>query len=216
MGIMSKNNRLNRNNKKAKAKAKAKAKSRARRTSSKTKTKAPRHGAQETRHMSLAETAASYEEGTFCMVPVSKSQQLCGATGAFSLAMEIMALPETAHGNVAVSFDGWDDDPREIFEIPVIREFCNALLHVEPRRLWPYFIPDALANQGIFGSVSTLIATAYPEVARDGRRFGSGRSNELRTKIWQDAIEYPTTDDEKKADRQDWRDLTFSKESEIR
>lgn len=41
-------------------------------------------------------------------------------------------------GSVAVSFDGFNEDPREIYEIPEIRRFCTELDRHFP--YWLYFL----------------------------------------------------------------------------
>lgn len=41
-------------------------------------------------------------------------------------------------GSVAVSFDGFNEDPREIYEIPQIRRFCTELDRYFP--YWLYFL----------------------------------------------------------------------------
>ena len=45
---------------------------------------------------------------------------MCGIT--------LAGIPEDAHGQLWLSFDGWADDPRELFDIPIVVEFCRGLL----------------------------------------------------------------------------------------
>lgn len=37
-------------------------------------------------------------------------------------------MPANVHGRVMLSFQGWADDPRELFEIPEVVAFCRVLL----------------------------------------------------------------------------------------
>ena len=48
------------------------------------------------------------------------------------------ATVENFQGRVNVSFAGFDDDPREIYEIPEIRRFCSELDKKFP--YWLYFL----------------------------------------------------------------------------
>ena len=45
---------------------------------------------------------------------------MCGIT--------LAGIPKEAHGQIWLSFDGWADDPRELFNIPIVVEFCRGLL----------------------------------------------------------------------------------------
>jgi hypothetical protein len=51
-------------------------------------------------------------------------------------AMTLQGLPEAAHGRVWLSFDGWADDPRELFEIMCVREWCRGFLFVSVDQPW--------------------------------------------------------------------------------
>lgn len=42
-------------------------------------------------------------------------------------------MPANIHGRVMLSFQGWADDPRELFEIPEVVEYCRALLLGSPK-----------------------------------------------------------------------------------
>lgn len=51
-----------------------------------------------------------------------------GAIGGLLSAATILGMPKQAQGKVILSFDGWADDERELFQIPIVVEFCRALL----------------------------------------------------------------------------------------
>jgi hypothetical protein len=67
---------------------------------------------------------------------------------------------QLAHG-VFFSFDGWDDDPREIFFIPECRSYLREL-HAQ----WPYWL-HFLAPVPELWSV-LLLCLADPELAGEG------------------------------------------------
>ena len=48
----------------------------------------------------------------------------CGAVGSLIL----LGLPENVHGRVILSFEGWADDPREVYDIPEIVDYCQGFL----------------------------------------------------------------------------------------
>ena len=47
-------------------------------------------------------------------------------------------------GKVAVLFEGYDDDPREVYEIPEVRRFCATLDRRFP--YWFYFLTTVTDN----------------------------------------------------------------------
>lgn len=51
-------------------------------------------------------------------------------------AMTVQGMPKAAHGQVLLSFDGWADDPRELFEIPCVVEWCRGFLFVSADKPW--------------------------------------------------------------------------------
>lgn len=62
----------------------------------------------------------------FFRIPRSIAED--GEMGGRALSSYIVRLPESVHGSVILSFDGWADDPRELFEIPIVVEFCQGLI----------------------------------------------------------------------------------------
>lgn len=61
--------------------------------------------------------------------------------GALSDLLGARATVRRFQGRVSVSFDGFNDDPREIYEIPEIRRFCADLDAQFP--YWLYFLSTA-------------------------------------------------------------------------
>lgn len=55
---------------------------------------------------------------------VAERGQISGATAAIL----ISGLPENVLGGVMLSFDGWADDPRELFQIPCVVDFCYGFI----------------------------------------------------------------------------------------
>jgi len=51
-----------------------------------------------------------------------------GAEAGRVCALVLAGLPAKAQGNVILTFDGWNTDPREMFEIPQAVDFCRGLL----------------------------------------------------------------------------------------
>jgi len=107
---------------------------------------------------------------------------------------------------VALAFDGWADDPRELWEIPVVTEFCRGLLGEAGsdyhKAICTVLVDEAsLAIKGdrivdptafqIAGSL-WLVGIAYPDgiLRRDatsstGQLRDIGRAIELRMKMWE-------------------------------
>ena len=59
----------------------------------------------------------------------------------------LLTDPETVRrlqGKVAIVFEGYDDDPREVYEIPEVRRFCNTLDERFP--YWFYFLTTIQQN----------------------------------------------------------------------
>jgi hypothetical protein len=51
-----------------------------------------------------------------------------GAPFAAGTAWILTNMPPSAHGRVMLAFQGWAEDPRELFEIPVVVDYCRVLL----------------------------------------------------------------------------------------
>lgn len=66
---------------------------------------------------------------------------------ALSTLTDLFAAPDTVRrlqGRVALVFEGYDDDPREVYEIPEVRRFCAALDKRFP--YWLYFLTTIQDN----------------------------------------------------------------------
>lgn len=57
-----------------------------------------------------------------------------GRVGGVISATTILGMPEVAKGKVALTFDGYASDRRELFEIPKVVEFCRGLLMVSEKQ----------------------------------------------------------------------------------
>jgi len=55
-----------------------------------------------------------------------------GRVAGIVAAATISGIPEAARGKVIITFDGWADDPRELMDIPIVREFCEGLVFLDP------------------------------------------------------------------------------------
>ena len=51
-----------------------------------------------------------------------------GAPMAVGTAWVLSNMPRSIHGRVALTFEGWSDDPRELFEIQSVVDCCRVLL----------------------------------------------------------------------------------------
>jgi hypothetical protein len=74
------------------------------------------------------------QPGVFTVYQVSKAILRNGWRGGRQVGLQIAKIPEEAHGNVVLTFQGWDDDPRELFEIPKVVRFCRGILLGNPKR----------------------------------------------------------------------------------
>lgn len=61
---------------------------------------------------------------------VVEQGRLAGAICAATIA----GMPKNAQGRVMLSFDGYASDPRELFEVPEVVDFCRGLLFISPDR----------------------------------------------------------------------------------
>lgn len=62
----------------------------------------------------------------FYKIPFEVSQR--GEISGRACALVFQDMPEASHGKVILMFDGYADDPRELFQIPIVVEFCRGLL----------------------------------------------------------------------------------------
>jgi hypothetical protein len=68
------------------------------------------------------------ENPSLVVYRVSRTLVEHGDIGGLVSAATILGLPEEARGKVLLSFDGWADDERELFQIPIVVDFCQAML----------------------------------------------------------------------------------------
>lgn len=74
-----------------------------------------------------AEAAKLGERGVYVVrVPRSVAEQ--GLAGGAAVGLFISGFPEDG-AKVTLAFDGWADDPRELFEVPEVVDFCNGLVY---------------------------------------------------------------------------------------
>ena len=57
-----------------------------------------------------------------------------GVVGGMACASVMAELPKETHGKVSLAFDGWADDPRELYTIPQVVCFCQGLLLGAPHQ----------------------------------------------------------------------------------
>lgn len=62
----------------------------------------------------------------FYKIPFEVSQR--GEIAGRACALVFQDMPEASHGKVILMFDGYADDLRELFQIPVVVAFCRGLL----------------------------------------------------------------------------------------
>jgi hypothetical protein len=73
--------------------------------------------------------AAQTGEGTLIFYRMPRDVVTEGARAGQAVAEALVLLGQLgAEGRVILAFDGWADDPRELFQIPVVVEFCAGLL----------------------------------------------------------------------------------------
>jgi hypothetical protein len=111
-----------------------------------------------------------------------------GCMAGAEIATLIKRLPPNAWGKVALTFDGWADDPRELFEVPEVIDFCRGLLLGPPpvpdlvnaREVLAILVDDAPWFLGLKGEEMTpaggiwLISAAFPDQCyawSDGRHL---------------------------------------------
>lgn len=73
--------------------------------------------------------AAQTDEGTLIFYRMPRDVVTEGARAGQAVAEALVLLGQLgAEGRVILAFDGWADDPRELFQIPVVVDFCKGLL----------------------------------------------------------------------------------------
>jgi hypothetical protein len=79
---------------------------------------------------------AEQGENTLVVYRVPRAVAEQGWQAGAVCAATVAGLPEAAHGRVWLSFDGWADDRRELFEIPCVVEWCRGFLFVSVDKPW--------------------------------------------------------------------------------
>lgn len=150
---------------------------------------------------SAADLDVFYEEmrklpaKTLYVYRVSREMVAHGRLAGATSAMVISDMPENVRGWVMFAFDGWADDPRELFQVPEVIEFCRGLLFgLDPNApnvrlaqgVTPYLVDEwALAHtagSAAFDLTGRLwvVGTANPEqVYRRSRQSASGWSRDV-------------------------------------
>ena len=92
-----------------------------------------------------------------------RAEKGCGAGAVAGLLLS--GLPENVHSRTILVFEGWDDDPREVFQIPEIVDFCQGMLlgfnkddHAQAQRVLTILVPEHVRGFREDGSVD---ATAF-------------------------------------------------------
>ena len=92
---------------------------------------------------SVADVDRLYEEfrtsgkGTLSVLRVPREVAERGLISGASCGLLLSGMPENMKNATMLSFDGWADDPRELFQTPCVVDFCRGLLygHLEPNPL---------------------------------------------------------------------------------
>jgi hypothetical protein len=84
---------------------------------------------------SEAEVEAVYAEcaklppGTPYVLRVSREVASQGLLGGALMGCVVAGMPENVRGAVMLAFDGWADDPRGLWAVPEVVDFCNGLIY---------------------------------------------------------------------------------------
>lgn len=76
----------------------------------------------------IRRTFSENRDGDIFVYRVKKSVGRKGERAGRVAGVLIRDMPREAWGKIAMSFDGYGADPRELFEFPHIREFCQGML----------------------------------------------------------------------------------------
>lgn len=68
------------------------------------------------------------EAGDLLFYRITREAAEAGEAGGRVASIILVGMPPRAHGKVILAFDGWADDPREVFQIPVLVDFCRGLV----------------------------------------------------------------------------------------
>lgn len=87
----------------------------------------PLHGIEDVEAL-YDECRALGQEGIF-ICRVSREAALRGMPAGASFGLLIANMPANVRGRVLLSFDGWADDPRGMWQVPEAVAFCNGLIY---------------------------------------------------------------------------------------
>ena len=94
-----------------------------------------------------------------------------GFEGGSNFAHYLKGLPPNLWGQVQLTFGGYDKDPRELWDIPEVQKFCQALLNeLHALDAWGVLIDEMpFIARGEKPPVGLLriISFAYPDLCRD-------------------------------------------------
>lgn len=112
------------------------------------------------------------KEGTLMNLVIDREYLKLGGR---EIGRQIADYPDTLNGRVFLVFVGWDDDPRELWQVPEVVTFCRDLLSYCPDRVFPKLLdeskqPDPREVKGL-GGLRQLIGIAFPELMV---RLGTG------------------------------------------
>lgn len=66
---------------------------------------------------------------TLYICRVSRASAEKGLLAGAGYGLLLAGLPENVRGRVALSFDGWAEDPRGLWQVPAVVGFCNGLIY---------------------------------------------------------------------------------------
>ena len=70
-----------------------------------------------------------------------------GYIGGAAFQDALLSLPEGSKGRVVLMFEGWMSDPRELFEVPEVVDFCRGMFFgIDPKGPDPATVRDVLSR----------------------------------------------------------------------
>lgn len=132
---------------------------------------------------SVADVDKLYDEfrssgrGTLSVLRVPREVAERGLISGASCGLLLAGMPENMKNATMLSFDGWADDPRELFRIPCVVDFCRGLLYghleLDPivgRAVLPFLVDEpslipALGQQKAYDAAGQLwvCGAAHPD-----------------------------------------------------
>lgn len=117
------------------------------------------------------------QEASIMMLRIPRATAERGCAGGFEQALFLAHMAtQGVQNKVALAFDGWADDPRELWEIPVVVDFCRGML-------------GPAASDQYKAVIITLVDEA--DLAIKGDRIVDPSAFQLAGSLWLVGIAYP-------------------------